>query len=452
MKKDVKSLISEAFEELFQEFLKEEGPIKLRTTTIKDEDVDNYIKNAIERGRAIPYAYDGQDKKSEANFLKIITKLVDIYRETRNPKIKTAIQTSMFPQNGSKMYNQLSFSTGINKNNKDFEDAVSSAYEQVMINNFDKIVDDYSKATNPGAIFVYDMSRKIKNYLQGYRGAGDGGSKFDAIGGQDNYTSLDDPISDDGKTIGDKVLKGITGLKSTEELGLEKEKSILKMQDILKDTIAWLDNTFDENGDEIGKRRMIAFKGILGGESTEEIFEDNPGIFKEPRYVSIEFERLVNSSEAKEISDLISKTYGINFNLSNIDPKKMKQTSAMNPEFGGFSKIEKISTPEMQNAQKELNSALGRVGLKSSDFNSERKKEEVINKLTSAGKTDELGEILDADDNLTKAAEKAKAAGEYDVKKSLLPSTPEEEKEAGLFEGIDVNKLMDRVIARISKK
>lgn len=450
MSKNIKSLISEAFEELFLEIT--ENKSILKESIIRDEEVDMYIKNAIEKGRGIPYNYASEDKKSEINFKKIINKLADEYKKTKNPKIKQSIQSTYIPSYNSKIANQLSLTTNISKKNKDFEDAISSAYEQVVLNNFDKMIDSYTFGSNFGAMIASDMANKMKNYIiYGYRGSQDGGSKLDAIGGEEKSLSLDQTLGDDGETtFGDKLASKI-GIEpeSAEEIALSKERRISKMREILNDVVSFLDNTFDENGDEMGKRRMIAFKGILNGDSTEEIFEDNPGVFKEPRYVSIEFERLVNSPEAKEISRMISDEYGINFNLSGIDPKKLKQTSSMNPEFGGFSKNIKISTPEMQAAQKNLNKELESVGLKSTDFNSEKKKEQVINKLTSLGKTKELENILDAEEELNKVTEKAKAAGKYDVKTALLPSTPEEEKEAGLFEGVDFNKLMERIIKRL---
>ncbi len=452
MNKDVKKLIAEAFNELYNE-LNEDRPEKLKVRGIRQEQMPELIKLAKEKGTPIPYDFESGDMESKRNFDKIINILIDDYKKTGSLKTKQAIQGSMYPYNGSEIKHVI----GGEKFYKhpELDDAVASAYEQVVINSFDKIIDNYKQGTNLGAIFVQDMKNKVYNYLvKGYRGGGEG-TKFDAVGGEERAARLDDPLGDEGQgTFGDRLASMTTGPLSAMEKGFAKEKDIQKKKDILQDVVKWLDNTYEEEGDETGKRRMIAFKGILDGASPEEIFEENPGVFKEPRYVSIEFERLVNSPEAKEISKMISQIYGINFDLSNVDPKKMKQTSAMNPEFGGFSKYVRQSTPEMQAAQKELNDALGAVGLKSTDFNSDKKREAVISNLTSRGMETELEKILDAEETLNNVTEKAKAAGEYDVKVPLLPSSAEEEQASGerMYEGVDFDKLMERVLRRISGK
>jgi hypothetical protein len=449
MNKDVKKLIAEAFNELYHEMMSE-APQTLRKTKIDDNEVDSIIQNSMRRGTPVPNLFASEDIKSRENFDAIIDALADDYKTTGNERSKQAIQASFYPTPGSKMQRSVGAKF---LGNPELEDAAASAYEQVLIGNFDKIMDLYKSGSRGlGAIFTNDMRNKVYNYIvKGYRGGE--GSKFDVVGGEEKALGLDEPLGDSGEgTFGDKLASMAIGPETAMEKGFAKEKDIQKKKDILQDVVKWLDNTFDENGDENGKRRMIAFKGILDGASPEEIFEENPGVFKEPRYVSMDFERLVNSPEAKEISKMISQIYGINFDLSNVDPKKMKQTSAMNPEFGGFSKIVRQATPEMQAAQKELNDVLGVVGLKSTDFNSDKKREAVIANLTSRGMEAELENILSAEEALNNAAEKAKAAGEYDVKVPLLPSSEEEEQASGerMYEGVDFDKLMERVLRRIS--
>lgn len=472
MKKDVRSLISEAFEELYQELINE-----VVKSSIENHEINNFINNAIQKGSPIPYNFASEDKKSRDNFNTIIDAIVDDYKATGNPNAKKSLQATFYPVINSKLYKIIGTTFVQNPN---MEDAAAAAYEQVVINNLDKVISAYQAGTKTfSGLLANDMKNKVYNYIvKGHRGAEDGGSQLDVMAGGDEVggkpVSLDAPINnqEDGDTygsrVGDAENAGIeqgpdtlggeignslgTGAETAMERGFEKEKKIATQKRILKDVIEWLDNKFEETGDAVGKKRMIAFKGLMNGDSAEEIFEDNPGVFPEPRLVTDDFNLLIASKEAKEISEMISRIYGINFNLANIDAKKLKQTSSMKPEFGGFSKIVKIATPEMKAAQQELNSALGVVGLKSTDFNSESKKEKVISHLQSQGKGAELEAILDAEENLRAVSEKAKALGKYDVKTALLPSSAEEEAEAGeMFEGIDINKLMERVYKRLTQ-
>ncbi len=454
MKKDIKKLISEAFDELYNEMVNEAPTIK--KAYIPDEDVNTIIQNSLKRGTPVPNDFDSTALKSRENFDKIIDALAYEYKTTGNPKAKAAIQASFFPSPKSKMQRTVGMKF---LGNPELEDAAASAYEQVVIDNFDKILNSYIQGSRKlGAMFITDMRNKVYNYIvKGYRGAG-GGSMYDVVGGQEKALSMDEPLGDDENsgTFGDKLAGIPDSSKTAMEKGFAKEKAVEDKKNILQNVIAWLDNTFEEEGNEMGKKRMIAFKGILNGETPQEIFEDNPGVFKEPRLIMQEFERLVNSPEAQEISKLISQIHGINFNLANIDPKKLKQTSSMNPDFGGFSKVVSISTPEMKDAQQELNNALAIVGLKSTDMNSERKKEEVIQKLQASGQHAELENILDAYEDLLDVTEKARKAGEFDAKTALLPSSPEEEIASGekmyeRFEGFSMEKLMERVYKRLSK-
>lgn len=449
MDQNIKKLISEAFNELYDEMMNE-APQTLRKNKIDDNEVDTIIQNSLRRGTPVP-DYDSEHEPSRINHDKIINALVNDYKATGNPKAKEAIQSSFYPVPGSRLYRTI----GIKYlKNPDLQDAMSRAYEQIVLNKFDTLVSDYNPKISTFGSRITDAMRKLlHNYLVVGNRSGEG-RKYDAVAGGNRPMRLDNPLGDDGDaTLGDKLASNMLDDPETAmEKGFAKEKAIQNKRDIIQDVVKWLDNTFEEEGDETGKRRMIAFKGILDGASPEEIFEDNPGVFKEPRYVSIEFERLVNSPEAKEISRMISQIYGINFNLSNIDPKKMKQTSSMSPEFGGFSKYVRQATPEMQDAQKELNSALGAVGLKNTDFNGKKKREDVISNLRAKGMDSELEAILDAEKFLDDATKKAKAAGEYDVKVPVLPSSPEEERASGerIYEGVDFEKLMERVLKRIS--
>lgn len=456
MNKDVRTLISEAFDELYKEMVSEAPTLK--KAYIPDEEVNNIIQNSLKRGTPVPNDFDSTALKSRENFDKIIDVLMDEYKKTGNKNAKAAIQGSYYPAPKSKMQRSVGMQF---LGNPDLEEAALSAFEQVVINNFDKIADIYQSGSRGlGAIFTNDMRNKVKNFIEsGYRGAGAGGGRLDVSAGREEMggkaLSMDEPIGDDaGSTFGDKLSSTLSTDDSALEKGFERQNKAATQKNILGDVISWLDNTFEELGDEMGKRRMIAFKGLVAGDTPDEIFENNPGIFASPARITEEFNRLISSKEAQEISKMISDIYNIDFNLANIDPKKLKQTSSMKPEFGGFSKIVKISTPEMKSAQADLNAALEAVGLKSTDFNSDRKKEEVIANLRSRGMDVELERIIDADDDLSAASEIAKAKGEYDVKTPLLPTTPEEELESGekMYEGVDMDKLMERVYKKLTGK
>jgi hypothetical protein len=449
MNKDIKNLISEAFEELYQEIINE-APEVLKVRGIRDNDVPELIKKALDRGTPIPYDFEGGDMKSKRNFDKIINILIDEYKKSNNQNAKKAIQSSMYPYPGSEIKNTI----GGQKfyGNKDLDDAVASAYEQVVLKSFDKILNMYKDGTNLGAIFVQDMKNKVFNYMKGYRG--DGGSALDVIGGSEKALSLDKPVGDSGEsTFGDKIASTMgVNPETAAEKEFSQEKKIAKQKQIIETVTQWLDNKFDEDKNEMGKRRMAAFKGLMAGDSPEDIVNDYPEYFKEPRLVTQEFSRLVNSSEAQEISDIISHIYGINFNLANIDPKKLKQTSSMKPEFGGFSKMIRQATPEMEAAQSELSDALAVVGLKLPQFSSSKNKEQVISNLEAKGMKNELDAILSADEELNRVTEKAKAQGKYQQFEPVLPSSPEEEEKSGeMFEGFNINKLMERVYKRIMK-
>lgn len=452
MKKDIKNLISEAFEELYQEMVSEVSQT-MKKTKILDNEVNSIIQNSIKKGTAVPNLFASEDIKSRENFDTIIDALMDDYKKTGNPKSREAIQGSFYPSTGSKMFRSVGSKF---LGNSELEDAAASAYEQVVVNNFDKIANAYKVGTRGlGALITNDMRNKVYNYIVGgYRGTGAGGGKLDAVGGSQKALSLDAPVGDSGdSTFGDKLASTIgINPETALERGFSQEDKLSTQRQIIKDVTQWLDNKFDESDNEMGKRRMAAFKGLMAGDSPEDIVSDYPEYFKEPRLVTQEFSRLVNGSEAQEISDMISHIYGINFNLANIDPKKLKQTSSMNPEFGGFSKMVRQATPEMEAAQSELSDALAAVGLKLPQFSSAKNKEQVISNLEAKGMTDELNAILSADSELEKVTEKAKAQGKYQQIEPVLPSSEEEEGRSGeMFEGFNMDKLMERVFRRILK-
>ena len=85
------------------------------------------------------------------------------------------------------------------------------------------------------------------------------------------------------------------------------------------------------------------------------------------------------------------------------------------------------------------------------NFNSKKKREQVIADLQSKGMDAELENILNAEAELEAITQKAIDAGEYQAFKPMLPSSEEEEGEAKFeaFEGFSMNKLMERVYNRL---
>lgn len=449
MKKDIKTIISEAFNELYTEFLNEDASVLAKNLSPKEIQIANdLIQKSKTRGGqgGLSYNFQPGDVSRQRIFNYVVDALIDDYKLTRNPKSKEAIQSALYPASGSKMFNIIAWPG----KGEDMEDAAASAYEQTLINNFDDDVNSYKTGTGGfTALVLNNLKARVKNYFMGYSGSGTGGEDAIGMGGA---KSIDTPLSGSGgeegseRTLKDKMGDkfgdldpAISGFASDE---LEEQKQILDV------VYGWLKNN-------VSNRQYIAFKELTQGSTPREIVEEYPDLFQDIKAPSRLFAQLQASPQAQEISDLVSHAFKINWNLADINPKNLGQTSSMNPEFGDtFSKRSRVSTPEMEVAQENLNKIMNNLGFVNSDFASDSKMNKILNTFDTEGLDSQAEEIRNALDALAAATEKAKQTKGYDSNVPVLPSSEEEERQAdelgGMFEGIDLDALMERVLKRIS--
>ena len=303
MNKDIKKLISEAFEELYQEMVNE---------AISDQDVGPAIQKALQTGEAVDTDFAGEDEVSRRNFDRIIEALVMEYKESGDLNAKSAIQLSYYPNPNNKMYRAVAgqFITSPN-----IKEAMASAYEQIVIKSFDKTIERYEPGTaGIGAMFTKLMRGRIHNFIvKGYSGNREEDDKFDAL-------SIDNSIGDSGETFADRLSK------NADDSGdyRKKEELMTKQQDIVSAALKLLYNTFDDEGNREGKREVFTLQQLIKEKSIEEIFEmvnNNPEFppYSEPRVISQRINRFLSSKEVKEVEDIISGIYNTPFKLSNVD-------------------------------------------------------------------------------------------------------------------------------------
>ncbi len=312
MNKDVRNLISEAFEELYQEMVNE---------AISNEDVGPAIQKALQTGEAVDTDFAGEDELSRRNFDRIIEALVMEYKESGNPNAKSAIQLSYYPNPNSKMYRAVA---GQFITNPKIKEAMASAYEQIVIKSFDKTVERYEPGTSGiGAMFTNLMRGRIHNFIvQGYSGNREEDDRFDTL-------SIDNPIGDSGETFADRLSKNADDSGEYQK----KEERLTKQQEILDTALNLLYNTFDDEGNKEGKREVFTIQQLIKGKSIEEVFEmvnNNPEFppYSEPRVISQRINRFLVSKEVKEVEDIISGIYNTNFKLSNVDyARDLKKSS-----------------------------------------------------------------------------------------------------------------------------
>jgi hypothetical protein len=441
---NIKKVISEAFNELYSE---------LFTEAI---DVQSAIERAKRTGRGPAYNFEGSEGEGEPDsahdFNTIIDALVDDYIETGNPKSREAIQAAFSPS-----YNKVKNVVHGRQffNHPKSEDALSAAYEESLLQNFDKLIDAYRKGDKSfSGLVVYDMRNKFTNHIKG-----GGKDVFGRMG--DTPASMEDPTGDN-LTLG-SMLSSRGGSEQDYEA---KEGEISKLRDALETTVTMMYNKMtdvDAEGNETfkndsDKRKFAAFEGLITGTPHEEIMDKYPGLFKKPTEINIYFGRAVNSPEAAEVSEMISDTYGVNLDLSSIDPKFIKHTSAQSKDWGAFSKEERIRTPEMKAAWKDVQDVMATLGLKDAAFNTDKKVYKIVQNLRDEGNEEKAEEILNVYDAFLNVKKREEEKGRYGAVKTFLPTSEPEEVEASefgsMFEGLSeaqINMLMERVLKRLSK-
>jgi hypothetical protein len=450
MDKNVKKIISEAFNELYNEIINEES--------IRREDIPTIIDRAKRTGRGIEYNFDSSvlNDDSARNFNTIMDALIDAYLaiEGETPekaKIREAIQGAFNPSL-PKMVSTVG--KGFYKFGEDLKDAMSDAYREVLLQDFDKIINAYNKGTGTfSGLVTSDIKRKVISNLRG--------SGQDVFGNKDGGPrSMEDPIGDD-LTLGDT-------LSNRGDDFARDNREYKKLKDALETTIDMVYGQLTETGADgepqfknpLAEKRFKAFEGLIMGDTTQQVLDDNPGIFKDVSDVNREFGRTVEAAVKAGINDYISNAYGINFDLESIDPKLLKQTFSQSGEWAvgkrkgkEVGKVTKIKTPEMVAAWKNVQQVMSKLGLKDKDFNSAVKQRDILQKLKGEGNEELAREITSALLKFQDASKAAKEQGKFDVKRTLLPSKPEEETDeyGTFFEGVDYEELMRRVINRLNK-
>lgn len=452
MSKNIKRLISETFNEVYNEIINEE-PQVLKKNSISDNEVDDIINKAKKTGRGISYEWT-VDKKSQDNFNYIIDALIKDYKETGNPNSKSAIQNAFTPTSHPQVNKIFRTSAGNFITNNNIEDAVMSAYEQVMINNFDNTISNYKENKTFGGLITKALNNRINNFI--VRGYGYETKPDDLFGNNfDSPKSFETPKG--GKTLGDKLAATTV---DTDFADIENSKDGKR---IINDVIEWFQNHLDSKEYPVNEKQFIAFKGIIKGESPQQIFDDNPGVFTKPKDVNIYFDRLVNSKSGKEISELISDIYNINFDLSKINKAELSQTSSMNPEFGGFSKEDEKSNDEMIKIMDKIKNKISELGFGNLSnkinpkitSNTEEKLKPIFDYLKQNNNEEDALDILSMVDELGRVKEKTG----FGKKIAYLPKSEKEEEESdefrGMFESLnekELDKILERVVNRILKK
>lgn len=452
MDKNIKKLISEAFDELYKEFIAE-AVIK-KANTILDSEIEDVIKKATTTGRGLSYN-DTANESSQKNFNIIIDYLIDDYKNTESPtreNSKSAIQSAFYPIKGNKIY-RLAGKKFITDPN--LEDAAMDAYEQLFINKFgtdEGLIKSYKGGGGFSALVINSMANLILSYIT--KGYGSGSSTSDALGGG-RYGSYGS-----SKSIDDEYGNGKFGDKFASQEFSSEDGTIANGKEILNSIMTWLENHVGSSEFPVNEKQYIAFKGIINGDSPEQIFDENPGVFGKSKDVNIYFDRFITSKPAQEISDLISTIYDIDFNLGNLNKFGLKQTSSQKPEWNSFSKVDEKFTEEMKNIQDEMFGSLKSLGYEPTSFNSDKKIKSIINDLSSKGMDSEASVIESLFDDLEKAKVSARSKGLYGTNTSYLPQSEKEEDTFsdefhGMFEGLDyikAEKLIERVVRRVSLK
>jgi len=469
MKNDVKKIISEAFNELYHEMVSEDSRDLENDLNPEEQNIANsliarakklggaselnhsYRKDA--QGRTVPH-----NERGTAIFNFVIERLIEDYKTSRDPKIKEAIQGAFYPVQGSIFYNSLMKSLpSQGKTNAELEDAITTAYEQNLIQDFDKMVDKYTSGDGRfGAMIHGTLDARARNDLKGFSGVG-GGSSQDAIGGSFSQ-SMDVEDDETGRTLKDKLSNvGLDPDIEFSEFGSSREQKIL---DVIN---GWLKNTVSE-------KQYIAFRELTRGASPADVAEENPELFRNNKDVSRNFAQLMGSekievvdgekvkfSVPQRISELVSHAFGLeNFDIRDIMPKQLKQQFSMDPTFGGGEvKKTKISSKEKLEAQEELKSILMDLGLDTlqtlgvknkNDYNSVTQIKSIADKLDAMGKESEAENVRRVLGNINKA--RVQDTGYGDVSRYIGDDGDDY---SGMFEGVDIDTLMQRVYKRISK-
>lgn len=447
MDKEIRKLINEAFGEVFSEDASGLAKKLSDDEKIKAERLVQDIKT-LGANSSINNNY-GVNPSTTNIFNYVVDRVIEDYINSGDEKIKQWVQSALYPSDGTK-YNKNLLNHWSSKDPEEMQDAMLNAYERIMLSpgEFEKMIQAY--ADNPGTKFadivLKRMNSRINDYFKGYREAGSASGQD--VMGKGGVASLDQPLDDEtGETMASRM-----DLKPGIEGGFVDPEEMDRFKEIQGVVLGWLKNNVSE-------KQYVAWREVTKGSTPNQIAEEFPELFKNNKDVSRNYSQLVSSPKAQELSELISHAFDIEWSMSDVNPKSLQQTSSMDPSFGGgFTKRARVSTPEMQDAQKRLNDVMAGLGLKPAQFNSEAKIDKIVANLEDRGETVKADEVNDAYGALIAATEKAKSRGQYDVNVPVLPSSEEEEESIGklfealeVYEGFELEKLMERVMKRLSK-
>jgi DNA-directed RNA polymerase specialized sigma24 family protein len=495
MDENIKKLISEAFNELYSEMMSEAPETEYAVKGMTMEEIPAVVKRALNVGYDPRLRFDFETgTEQEANFNSAIDQLINVYKTSKDPQekanAKTAVQYAFSPE--SKRFQGLIKSY---RNRKDFKDMVDDIYEIVLLQGFDRMMGGYKNLDGTfGGLVTRALRNAAVDYVKKGRRARGGsfagdvyhhGSKGD-IGmiSVDDYSygeegrSNAEKIGDYDEELEDVGDAGLAGLEDAPEVEFRGKGKIdtLTARQLIDYIIEWFEEEESQEAyADLTPERAIIFREFVRGASAAQIWEENPEIqqaFPNPKPLSQEFRRLTKSQAGKDISKIISRHAKINFDLSQIDPMELKQIYAQNPSFttgspkGGTSEI---SSHEMLKIQGEIQDILDELGVnievdskidvqskedeKSGEF---KKFKKLFKNLQDQGREDVVREL----ENLLHQHVEAKAAdkerGGYGAPKRYVPqkSSQETDEFRGMFEGIDekdVDKLMERVLRRLSK-
>jgi len=484
MDKNIKKLISEAFNELYEEMVNE-APTTMEKKGMTDDEIEPAIQRALKRGSDKKLEYDFEpNSEQETNFNIAIDNLINTYKnpnsqsgliaqgfspEQIKANAKSAIQAAFSPHSRKlkNLFRQY-------KNRPDFEEMVSDAYELIMLRNFDKTLKAYKKPNGTfGGLVATSMKNRMLNYISGGYGAEKTARGDVYSGGSDrgtNMISVDQTIGDDGKmTVGDKISD--TPSSDSEFRGKGK-LDIPTAKEILENILTWVENHVGSpEYKSLTPEIAIIFREVIKGSTYKQIFNDFPEIqprLKKHNNIPIYFRRFTESEAGRDISDMVSNIYGINFNLSDIDPNTLTQSYSQSPEWSGGGKISEKASEEMKKIQADIKNLFIDAGMptKVTHAITAQEKDETgewdyknsalkkgIKFLEDNNKEEELSRLYDLLNKHVMAKKADKAKGGYGSAQTPLPSSEEEEMRS-MFEGIadkDIDTLMERVIKRLSK-
>ncbi len=457
MDKNVKKIISEAFSEIYEDFVSEDAKQLESTLTPQEKaKAEDTIQRAKKYGDKGGFTYDfyKEDKSGQKIFNYVADRLVDDYKETGNIKAKEAIQGALYPAPGSKMYNAIRWP---GKSEDEMLDTASAGYEY-FLNNFDKVIDLYKTGTGGLSALVLTNLKKFINtsFKQGLRAAGFGGASD--IVGRGMAKSMDATTGDDTRTLGDKIASGELGV-DTPTIGSDfnDEETGDRRKKILDVINGWLENN-------VSKKQAIAFRELTKGQTPAEVYENNPELFRDNKDVARNFSQLMSRPEKDEdgntiltvdrLSELISHAYGINFDMKNIIPKNLRQTVSMDPEFSGAGSVVNVATPEVKKATDKLNSlvtglgpdVLSKIGVRNKkDYQTTANIQNISNKLMDIG----MDSAAEAIENAWEERRAAKRKSDEMGKAVHFADKDDVENFSGMFEGFNMDALMERVYKRI---